>query len=192
MLADADRAGARALLCLGDMVGYGADPVACAEAVGERAVAVVAGNHEHAALGLMSLRWFNPVAREAALWTRQRLSDGLRGYLSALPLTATLEDATLVHASPGAPRWEYLMSPDDGFEVFAISDAAVLRRPFPPARRLVPGVERTRARRVVPAWPVEVRLGWAGATSSTSAASGNRATATRAPPTRCGTSRSAS
>jgi len=120
VLADADRAGARALLCLGDMVGYGADPVACAEAVGERAVAVVAGNHEHAALGLMSLRWFNPVAREAALWTRERLSDGLRGYLSALPLTATVEDATLVHASPRSPEeWEYLMSPDDGFEVFA-------------------------------------------------------------------------
>ena len=45
------------------------------ERVGERASAMVAGNHEHGALGLMSLEWFNPIARAAALWTRDHL-DG--------------------------------------------------------------------------------------------------------------------
>lgn len=119
MLADADREGARALACLGDVVGYGADPVACTEAVGARSALMVAGNHEHAALGLMPLRWFNPAARAAARWTGTQLSDGLRSYLAALPLTATVEDATLVHASPRRPeKWDYLMSAEDGFEVF--------------------------------------------------------------------------
>lgn len=119
MLADAEREGARAVICLGDVVGYGADPVACAEALGARTAVVVAGNHEHAALGLMSLRWFNPVAQAAAVWTGAQLSDGLRSYLGSLPLTAQVEDATLVHASPRCPeRWDYVMSAEDGFEVF--------------------------------------------------------------------------
>jgi len=111
------------VLCLGDLVGYGAEPVACVETVAERAVAVVAGNHEHGALGLMSLEWFNPLARAAALWTRSRLDEDHRRYLERLPLTATLEDATLVHASPRTPeQWEYLMAAEDGFEVFGDFD----------------------------------------------------------------------
>ena len=47
MLADAAREGVLGILCLGDLVGYGADPIACVETLGERAVAAVAGNHEH-------------------------------------------------------------------------------------------------------------------------------------------------
>jgi len=76
VLADAAGEGALGVLCLGDLVGYGADPVACVETVGERASAMVAGNHEHAALGLMDLRWFNPWARAAARWTGEQLDGG--------------------------------------------------------------------------------------------------------------------
>jgi len=119
VLADAADEGARALLCLGDIVGYGADPVACVECVGERAAAVVAGNHEHGALGLLTLEWFNPSAKAAALWTGERLDDDHRRYLESRPLTATVEDATLVHASPRHPEeWDYLISARDGFDVF--------------------------------------------------------------------------
>jgi diadenosine tetraphosphatase ApaH/serine/threonine PP2A family protein phosphatase len=115
--------GASGLVCLGDLVGYGADPVPCVEAVGERAVAIVAGNHEHGALGLLDLEWFNPVAREAALWTRDVLGPDHRRYLEALPLRAEVGDATLVHASPRDPEeWEYLVSAEDGFEVFGDFD----------------------------------------------------------------------
>ena len=119
MLADASAQGAREVLCLGDVVGYGADPVACVEQVGERAVTLVAGNHEHGALGLMDLDWFSPLARTAALWTRDRLDADHRRYLERLPVRATVEDATLVHASPRDPEeWEYLVSAEDGFDVF--------------------------------------------------------------------------
>jgi diadenosine tetraphosphatase ApaH/serine/threonine PP2A family protein phosphatase len=108
------------VLCLGDLVGYGADPVPCVEAVAERAVALVGGNHEHGAAGLMSLAWFNPVAREAALWTRERLAPDALAWLGGLPLRATVGDATLVHASPSRPEeWDYLLSAEDGFAVFA-------------------------------------------------------------------------
>ena len=119
VLGDAAAVGARAVLCLGDVVGYGADPVACVEQIGERAVATVAGNHEHGVLGVMSLAWFNPIAKAAALWTRSRLDGDHRRYLDTLPLTHTFEEATLVHASPRHPEeWEYLMSAEDGFDVF--------------------------------------------------------------------------
>jgi len=123
VLADAAAQGALGILCLGDLVGYGADPVACVEQLGERAVCVVTGNHEYGALGLMDLDWFNPLARAAALWTRGRLDEDHRRYLQGLPVRTTLEDATLVHASPRHPdEWDYLISAEDGFEVFGDFD----------------------------------------------------------------------
>ncbi|MGH7399798.1 MAG: metallophosphoesterase family protein [Candidatus Rokuibacteriota bacterium] len=119
VLADAAAEGAHSVLCLGDLVGYGADPAACVETVGGQASAVVAGNHEHGALGLLDLRWFNPWARTAARWTGEQLDDGHRDYLAGLPLIRTVEDATLVHASPRSPEeWDYLVSADDGLQVF--------------------------------------------------------------------------
>jgi len=120
VLTDAASEGALSVLCLGDLVGYGADPVACVERVGERATAMVAGNHEHGALGLLDLRWFNASARAAAYWTGAQLDRGHRDYLTRLPLIRSLEDATLVHASPCHPEeWDYLVSEEDGLGVFS-------------------------------------------------------------------------
>ena len=59
-----------AVICLGDVVGYGADPAACIETVAERAQTIVSGNHEHAVAGLIDLGWFNVHARAAAEWTQ--------------------------------------------------------------------------------------------------------------------------
>jgi diadenosine tetraphosphatase ApaH/serine/threonine PP2A family protein phosphatase len=113
----ADRADA--VLCLGDVVGYGADPEACVDLVAERCEAVVGGNHEHGVAGLMDLRWFTPLARAAAEWTRERLDAEARAWLGALPLRREVGDATLVHASPAAPEeWDYLLDPEDGYAAF--------------------------------------------------------------------------
>lgn len=107
------------LLCLGDIVGYGADPAACIERVAERAQAVVAGNHEHGVAGLLGLAWFNPGAQAAVKWTRGRLDGDHRAWLASRPLVLEVDDATLVHASPARPaEWDYLVSSDDGFEAF--------------------------------------------------------------------------
>ena len=116
----ADAAGhADGILCLGDIVGYGADPVACIERVAERAQVVVAGNHEHGVTGLLDLSWFNPGARAAVEWTRGRLDGDHRAWLATRPLVLEIDDATLVHASPARPsEWDYLVSPADGFEAF--------------------------------------------------------------------------
>ena len=108
-----------ALLCLGDVVGYGPDPERCVDAVAARAEAMVGGNHEHAVAGRMSLDWFNPYARAAAEWTSERLDDDQRSYLGELPLVAEVLDATIVHSSPVHPEeWHYLVEAEDGFEAF--------------------------------------------------------------------------
>ena len=110
---------AEAVLCLGDTVGYGADPLPCVELVAERAQVIVGGNHEYAVAGRLDLAWFNRYARAAAEWTRERLDDDHRVYLGALPLVADVGDATLVHASPAQPdEWEYLVTAEDGFAAF--------------------------------------------------------------------------
>ena len=116
-----DAAGrADAVLCLGDVVGYGADPEACVELLAERAQAIVAGNHEYGVAGRLDLGWFNRWARAAAEWTRERLDDDHRAWLAALPLTLEIGDATLVHASPAQPdEWDYLVTPEDGWSAFA-------------------------------------------------------------------------
>jgi diadenosine tetraphosphatase ApaH/serine/threonine PP2A family protein phosphatase len=109
-----------AVLCLGDLVGYGADPIPCVDLLARDAAALVAGNHEHGVTGQLSLGWFNRFARAAAEWTAERLDDDHRAYLGSLPLTAVVADATLVHASPDRPaEWEYLTSAEDGFRAFA-------------------------------------------------------------------------
>ncbi|HSE94449.1 MAG TPA: metallophosphoesterase family protein [Methylomirabilota bacterium] len=115
VLGDLDRQGVDGLLALGDLVGYGADPGPCLEAVAERATWVVAGNHDHAAAGLLDLAWFNPHARRAAAWTADRLKADQTRYLAGLPLVVEMAGATLVHASPTEPgRWPYVVSAEEG------------------------------------------------------------------------------
>jgi hypothetical protein len=72
--------------------------------VAERAQATIAGNHEHGVAGKMSLAWFNPAARAAARWTRDRLPIESLEYLASLPLSARVGDAWLVHGSPRQPE----------------------------------------------------------------------------------------
>ena len=111
VLSDATAAGADAFACLGDIVGYGADPNACCERVRALGCPVVQGNHDHAAGGRYSLSWFNPVAAQALRWTRRALSPENRAWLAALPLVARTPGASLVHASLENPAdWPYLTS----------------------------------------------------------------------------------
>lgn len=115
VLEDADRAGAT-VLCLGDIVGYGADPGPCVDLIGSRALVTVVGNHEYAVLGRLDRRWFNAVARTAAVWSEGVLGADRLAWLGTLPLTAEVDDATLVHASPRMPEeWDYLMFAQDGW-----------------------------------------------------------------------------
>lgn len=101
-------------------MGYGADPIACVETLAGRGARLVAGNHDYAVTDRLDLRWFNPHARAAALWTTSRIQEEHRTFLAGLPLAVQVEDATLVHASPRNPEaWEYLITPEEGFAAFS-------------------------------------------------------------------------
>ena len=123
MLADASTLGIDGLVCLGDLVGYGADPIRVVDVLARRDPIAVAGNHDQATAGLLDLDWFNPYARAAAEWTAGKLGDDQSGYLARLPLVGQHAGATLVHASPRNPaQWPYLISPADGAAAFSAFD----------------------------------------------------------------------
>lgn len=93
------------ILCLGDVVGYGADPNPITEWIREEATAVVRGNHDRACSGEESLEFFNSAARASAIWTRRNLTDENRTYLQQLqrgPLRIEEPHGSfqLVHGSP--------------------------------------------------------------------------------------------
>ncbi|MCC7365901.1 MAG: metallophosphoesterase family protein [Dehalococcoidia bacterium] len=110
VLAEADRAGAEQLWCMGDMVGYGAEPDAVIARLREAGAQCVMGNHDAAALGKISIDDFNANAAAAARWTAETISPETRDYLEALPLTLGDDFATRCHGTLANPIWEYLVT----------------------------------------------------------------------------------
>ena len=98
--------------CLGDTVGYGPDPDACLDTVLSMNHVLVAGNHDLAAVGKISLSDFNPYAAAACRWTTTQLSQEHTEHLASLPLRVEQTSFTLVHGSPRDPVWEYVVSLD--------------------------------------------------------------------------------
>jgi predicted phosphodiesterase len=90
-------------LCLGDVVGYAANPVECIEEIKPLARVTIAGNHDWAAVNLFSIDYFNPRAREAIFWTKRNLDDKSRYFLESLKLTHKNENLTLAHGTLDKP-----------------------------------------------------------------------------------------
>lgn len=97
-----------AIVCLGDIVGYNANPRECLRLVRETCALVIAGNHDQAACGVRPYDDFNDWARQAMDWTRAQLSAAEMAYLRGLPCTAPFGEGWL--AAHGSPRHtdEYL------------------------------------------------------------------------------------
>ncbi|MBX7246828.1 MAG: metallophosphatase family protein [Candidatus Sumerlaeaceae bacterium] len=99
------------LICCGDVVGYGANPNECVELLRERKIPTIAGNHDHAALSLIDITYFNEVAKRAITWTRQNLKPENEAFLRDLPLTIEFAEMLFVHASPASPEsWDYIIT----------------------------------------------------------------------------------
>jgi predicted phosphodiesterase len=110
VLEDVDGADVDAIWCLGDLVGYGADPDACVELAFERCDVVLAGNHDLAVIGELSMEEFSPGAAAAARWTRDTIAERNLEALRPLPPQNLDQDVGLFHASPRDPIWEYVLS----------------------------------------------------------------------------------
>ncbi len=123
MLQRAKEAGYDSVLCCGDIVGYGPNPIEAIDQVRSLNAVTIRGNHDRVASGLDEATQFNPHARRAIYWTREVLPESHRAYLSNLtvgPLDVTPE-AQLVH---GAVTHEddYIFTEADADENFLLTD----------------------------------------------------------------------
>jgi diadenosine tetraphosphatase ApaH/serine/threonine PP2A family protein phosphatase len=110
VLADVAGTDASRLWCLGDVVGYGADPNDCCTIVRDHAAVCLAGNHDMAVTGALPLDDFSRGAALAARWTQEVLDPGHREWLAGLVPQDEEEGVGLFHASPRDPIWEYVLS----------------------------------------------------------------------------------
>ncbi len=114
-----DEAGVSRFLCLGDLVGYGADPAPCIDLVRARGAALVGGNHDWAVAGRLSLDYFNRPARAALQWTRRILPRDTLAWLGGLDLVRVAEGVTLAHGTVHEPQlFDYLTTPYDAYLSF--------------------------------------------------------------------------
>ena len=108
-------------LCLGDVVGYGADPSACLARLQSFDAVMVGGNHDLACIGKVDLERLNAAACAAVVWTRDQLSFTELDALRRLPLTETVECFTLVHGTLRHPaRFDYLWDAADVVDSLAV------------------------------------------------------------------------
>jgi diadenosine tetraphosphatase ApaH/serine/threonine PP2A family protein phosphatase len=112
VLKHAREAGADDFVCLGDVVGYNADPAACVDEI--RSVPnmrCILGNHDAMAVGEGPLTGINAQAHTAITWTRENLDDARKAWLASLPLIIQDTDVTYCHASLEEPSaWMYVNS----------------------------------------------------------------------------------
>ncbi|MGA1840328.1 MAG: metallophosphoesterase family protein [bacterium] len=106
---------------LGDIVGYGANPNECISEIRKSVHLSLAGNHDHAAIGLTSIEYFNPFAKEAVIWTSKHLDEKDKRYLLEIPIYKKIDQKIfMVHSSPFEPeQWHYIISIRDAKRNFA-------------------------------------------------------------------------
>jgi diadenosine tetraphosphatase ApaH/serine/threonine PP2A family protein phosphatase len=112
VLAAIEEAGVEQLWCLGDVVGYGAQPDACAALIRERCNLCLAGNHDLAVLGGLDVSSFSDAAAAAVKWTREHSTGETLEFLRGLEPAASRDGVAMFHASPRDPIWEYVLSVD--------------------------------------------------------------------------------
>jgi diadenosine tetraphosphatase ApaH/serine/threonine PP2A family protein phosphatase len=125
VLAAIDEAGIERRWCLGDVVGYGAQPDECAKLVSERCEVSLVGNHDLAVTGEISTEVFSASAAAAVEWTRSNCEDSTIDYLKSLKPQDTEHEVGLYHASPRDPVWEYVLAVDQARECIAEQSARI-------------------------------------------------------------------
>jgi predicted phosphodiesterase len=96
-------------VCLGDVVGYGPNPIDCLNIIRELNCPTVMGNHDEYCATALDLTGFNPMAAEAIKWTREQLSEPDKEWLRALKYVRNVEAFTIVHATLDLPeKWAYV------------------------------------------------------------------------------------
>jgi predicted phosphodiesterase len=111
MLRDAEEQKCAHFVCLGDVVGYNANPHECVARVQQMDCPIVKGNHDEQASLLESSRDFNELAEAAIEWTRDNLTSDDKQWLRDLRLQRQVRDFSIVHATLDTPaQWGYVFN----------------------------------------------------------------------------------
>jgi predicted phosphodiesterase len=105
-----DEEGVDEIWCLGDLVGYGAQPNECVELAARSVQLCLIGNHDLVVLDRLAISDFSANAAAAAQWTKEQLGADARAYLERLDPLDEDQPVGLYHASPRDPVWEYVLS----------------------------------------------------------------------------------
>jgi len=121
-----DDEGIDEIVCLGDIVGYGANPNECIEIIRNRCSTILLGNHDEAVMNPSAAHRYNSAALKAVQWTAGQLNDGSRALLSSLPMLKRNENILFVHASPRSPElWDYILDADDAASAIRYFDEKI-------------------------------------------------------------------
>jgi len=110
VLASSTRVGADEVWCLGDLVGYGAEPDECVALAAQHTDVCLAGNHDLAVTGELPMHEFSPSAALAARWTQDVIGNESLAFLESLRPSSERAGIALYHGSPRDPIWEYVLS----------------------------------------------------------------------------------
>jgi len=126
VLADARARECTQFVCLGDVVGYNANPHECVERVREMDCPIVKGNHDEQASLIESSRDFNELAEHAIEWTRDNLTEQDKEWLRGMRFQRQVRDFTIVHATLDTPaQWGYVFNNLDAAASFTYQHTAV-------------------------------------------------------------------
>lgn len=118
-LADIKKEKLKKLFFLGDAVGYGPDPNKCVELIDKKTDVKLLGNHDAAAVGLLSTAYFNQYAQVSMGFTCEVLTERNLNRLKRFVMEATFEDMKMVHACPKEPSgWGYILDIEDAEDNF--------------------------------------------------------------------------
>ena len=114
VFADIEASMVEAVICLGDMIGYGPDPEAVVQQIISRRITTVMGNHELAVVDTSCLDWFNPAARKSIVTSIPWLSDESINFISGLGSSVTMHAGRFVHGFPPDSAITYLFQVNEG------------------------------------------------------------------------------
>lgn len=98
-------------ICLGDTVGYGANPNECLNLLKGLNSEKIAGNHDWATIGKFNINYFNRQAKEAIIWTREKVNKENKRFLENLSLKYQEKNFCCVHGSLDKPgKFNYTIS----------------------------------------------------------------------------------
>ncbi len=120
VLADAAAMGVTNHVCIGDIVGYNANPHECVKRIQSLECPVVKGNHDEEASAETEITGLNPLAMAALLWTREALLPEDKQWLRELRLVRQVRDFTIVHSTLDTPgSWTYVLNKFDAMASFS-------------------------------------------------------------------------